>query len=40
MAGVPLERVNDFKYLGSYIGSVDRDIRERCNAAFKAVVEL
>ena len=24
--------------LGAYIGSMDRDIRELCNAAFKAVV--
>jgi hypothetical protein len=38
--GVSLERVNDFKYLGSYIGSTDRDIAERCNAASRAFGRL
>ena len=40
VAGVPLERVDDFKYLGSYIGSVDHDIRERCSAASRACGRL
>ncbi len=40
LACVPLERVDDFKYLGSYIGSVDRDINERCIAASRAFGRL
>ena len=34
--GAPIERVKDFKYLGSYVGSVSRDIEERCKAASRA----
>jgi hypothetical protein len=36
----PLERVQDFKYLGSFIGSVDRDIEERRKAASRAFGRL
>ena len=36
VADVPLERVDESKYLGSYIGSVAQDIRERCNASLRA----
>ena len=36
----PLERVEDFKYLGSYVGSVGRDIEERCKAASRAYGRL
>ena len=38
--GVPIERKEDFKYLGSYVGSVDRDIEERCKAASRAYGRL
>ena len=38
--GVPIERVEDFKYLGSYVGSVGRDIEERCKAASRAYGRL
>jgi hypothetical protein len=29
----PIERVVDFKYMGSYFGWVTRDIDQRCKAA-------
>ena len=38
--GAPIERVKDFKYLGSYVGSVSRDIEERCKAASRAYGRL
>ncbi len=38
--GAAIERVDDFKYLGSYVGSVDRDISERCKAASRAYGRL
>jgi hypothetical protein len=38
--GVPIERVEDFKYMGSYVGSVGRDIEERCKAASRAYGRL
>jgi hypothetical protein len=38
--GAPIERVDDFKYLGSYVGSVSRDIDERCKAASRAYGRL
>jgi hypothetical protein len=34
--GVPIDRVEDLKHLGSYVGSVGRDIKERCKAASRA----
>ncbi len=34
--GVPIKRVEDFKYLGTSVGSVGRDIEERCKAASRA----
>jgi len=36
----PIARVDDFKYLGSYIGSVDADILARCKAATQAFGRL
>ncbi len=32
--------MEDFKYLGSYVGSVDRDIEERYKAASRAYGSL
>jgi hypothetical protein len=37
---VVLERVEDFKYLGSQIGSVDLDVQGRCRAASRAFGRL
>ncbi len=36
VGGPPNERVDDLEYLGSYVGSVDRDIDELCHAASRA----
>ena len=38
--GKPLEEVNDFKYLGSYIASTSRDIYVRKGLAWKALQSL
>jgi hypothetical protein len=38
--GERIEAVDDFKYLGSFIGSVDKDIEARCNAASRAFGRL
>ena len=38
--GKPLEEVNDFKYLGSYIASTSRDINVRKGLAWKALQSL
>ena len=38
--GTPLEEVDDFKYLGSYIASTSRDIDVRIGLAWKALQSL
>ena len=38
--GVPLEEVNDFKYLGAYVGSTTHDIKVRKGLAWKAMSSL
>ena len=38
--GQPLNKVDDFKYLGSYIGSTERDVKVRIGLAWAAFANV